>query len=461
MNSLRNSFLNQRVPQVFGIFALISAIVAISYFSNNAVRSGTQAAIGDVPKSMQISNISDNSFTVSYLTDASVVGSVAYGKDTKLGSVAFDIRDNKTPAPHKVHYVKINSLTPSTKYFFSLISADSSSDKSVTHEVTTAPSSENNSENQLTVSGKITLADGSTPTEAIGYIQSDDSQLISSLISITGGYAFELKNVRSKDLTSILSFAENSLLNMTIMNSDAKSEVKFLSDQANPMPAIILSKNYDFSIDNQPLRTSTASESAQVTGFPTPEVSAQSNGPQILTPKSDQEFKDQQPLFEGKGQPESEIQITIESDPITATVQTDGNGKWEFRPDSPLTPGKHTITIKAFDAEGILKTITRSFTVFAEGSQFVEPSVSPTTVPSPTPTSAPASPTPTPTPSPAITAVPTPIIVTTVPSVATPTTPVAQITTPPIPNAGSSDLIFGFIGTVFAIGIGGLLFLLL
>ncbi|HSX19277.1 MAG TPA: Ig-like domain-containing protein, partial [Candidatus Saccharimonadales bacterium] len=178
----------------------------------------------------------------------------------------------------------------------------------------------------------------------------------------------------------------------------------------------------------------------------------------------------QQPLFEGKAIPGNDVEISIQStDEITTTVQADSSGNWQYRPDSKLAPGKHTLTIKTLDASGILKTLAQSFTVFAEGSQFIEPSVSPTLSASPTaqqssptPTILPTA-TPTTAPTTGPTDIPTPVIIITTPIVSPPvsSTPVPQITTPPIPKSGSSALTFGIIGSVLSIGIGGLIFFLL
>jgi len=67
-----------------------------------------------------------------------------------------------------------------------------------------------------------------------------------------------------------------------------------------------------------------------------------------------------------------------------------------------LAPGNHILTILTKGVDGAMQTITQSFTVYAAGSQFTEPSVSPiiSVAPTATPTipvtpPAPASPTPT------------------------------------------------------------------
>jgi len=461
----KNSILNKRLPRGLGIPVLLLSLTTIFWLSRNVVLFGTKAAVSNIPKNVLVSNIAANTFTVTYTTDESVTGSIAYGLDSKFGKVAFDTRDTTSPISHNVHYVTISALAPSTKYFFSIVSGDTIFLKdTLPYEATTAPVLTTNPSSNVSVTGGVKLDDGSLPSEAIVSVQSDNSQLISTLLKPDGNYSLNLNTIRKKDLSGVLTLAPDTVLRMTVANPTLQSRVTFLPSQSNPVPPVVLSKDYDFSISTTPLSATSASESAQITGFPTPGNST-SASPQILTPKSSQEFKDQQPLFEGRAQPNSDVEITIQSSQeITTTVQSDGSGTWQYRPDTKLAPGKHTLTIKTLDANGIIKTLTQSFTVFAEGSQFVEPSISPTSVPtSPTPQPSPTSlPTILPTNDP--TAIPTPIVILTTPTISTPSataTPAPQITTPPIPHSGSSALIFGFIGIGSIISIGSLLFFLL
>ncbi|HSW48239.1 MAG TPA: Ig-like domain-containing protein [Candidatus Saccharimonadales bacterium] len=479
MNNLKNNIWNKRLPKGMGILVLVLSLTTIFWLSGNAVLLGSKAAISNTPKDVQISNVSKTTYTVSYITDGAINGSVSYGENaTALSKVALDARDSSTPTPHLIHYIKIANLTPSTKYFFSIVSGDKTfTDSTGPYTVMTAPSSVSDNAAKTSVNGQVKLEDGSIPTEAIAYLSSDSpasssagSQLLSTLLKIDGSYSLEIGSILKKDLSGPLTLAPDTILDIQIINPTLKSHVSVLNSQANLVPPVVLSKDYDFKISSFPLSVSSATDSAQITGFPTQPETSSTPAPQIITPKTAQEFKDQQPLFEGKAIPGNDVEISIQStDEITTTVQADSSGNWQYRPDSKLAPGKHTLTIKTLDASGILKTLAQSFTVFAEGSQFIEPSVSPTL--SASPTAQQSSPTPTtiptatPTTAPTIgpTDIPTPVIIITTPIVSPPvsSTPVPQITTPPIPKSGSSALTFGIIGSVLSIGIGGLIFFLL
>lgn len=72
------------------------------------------------PVDIQVTNLSESSFTVSWLTPAKeTTGFVEYGEDqAKLGSSAPDTRGSS--GTYKTHYVVLEKLKPSTKYFFEI-----------------------------------------------------------------------------------------------------------------------------------------------------------------------------------------------------------------------------------------------------------------------------------------------------------------------------------------------------
>ena len=490
---MRNNLWNKQIPSLIGILVLTLSIGTIGWLSTNAVRLSTKAAVDTTPKNVQVSNITDTSFTVSYTTDDPTSGSVAFGTKDSLNQVALDNRDRKTgiAKAYRIHYFTIVNVTPKTTYQFTITSGDKNFlDKNVPYQVTTAPTVVNTTSTPLSVSGKVLQEDGNAPPEAIAYLTSETSQLFSSLVKSNGEYAMTLDTIRNKDLTSLITFTPNTLLRLTIDASTAQSHATVRANQTNTIPLIILAKDYDFSTSSDALisltpspvaTTSAATDSARPRFPQREEVSEEIATPQILSPENDQSLNDQQPLFRGKALPNEKVEIIINSEQeITKTVTTDAKGNWQYRPDVSLEPGEHTITMKTFDANGFSRIIKQSFTVFAQGSQFTEPSVSPaqkTPTPTPikseptkkvTPTLAPTAtktPTPTPTKKPTatpttkLTATPTTKPTATPTATLTPTTaPIASVTKPPLPESGNPAFFIGVIGLIGAVAIGALLF---
>lgn len=456
MRNNKNSLFNRRLPAFSGLAVLVFSLVTITWLSGNALIFGTKAANGSIPRQVQISNITDSSFTVSYFTDEFAIGSINYGTDSKLGKIGLDDRDQLggSPVSHKIHHITVKQLTPSTQYLFSIASGDQTF-KDTAYTVSTAPPTSEKPTSQAPAAGSVSRDDGDIPAEGIVYLSSDTSQLLSVLLKPDGSYLLPLNTLRKKDLSGLLTLSADAVLQMTITDSKSKSKISVLASQTNPVPRVVLSKDYTFTANDSVIEAAVAPAASESAQLPEREDTSKVSSPEILTPHNDEKFQDQKPMFTGKALPNTPVDITIHSaQEIKTTVQADENGNWEYRPNVPLQPGDHTITIASVDVSGALQTLTNSFVVHAQGSQFVEPSVSPSPAFDSTPTMAP-SPTLALEPSPTASATPT--------LEPTPTTQLASpsagtITQPPIPRSGSSDLIVFFFGTVLFIGVGIMLF---
>ncbi|MBI3559417.1 hypothetical protein HY085_03395, partial [Candidatus Gottesmanbacteria bacterium] len=75
------------------------------------------------------------------------------------------------------------------------------------------------------------------------------------------------------------------------------------------------------------------------------------------------------PIISGKAGPNQVVKITIHSDQIyNGQVIADPAGNWTWTPPTGLSPGQHTATITITNADGTTQTVTRTFTVPANGS---------------------------------------------------------------------------------------------
>jgi Purple acid Phosphatase, N-terminal domain/Bacterial Ig-like domain len=431
----RNSIFDKRMPTLLGLLFLSFSVGLITWFVGNITQPSGRAAEDETPKQIQISNITDNSFNISFVTDIKVPSAVAYGTTNEFGPIALDDRDKEagTSTSRQLHYITLTNLSPDTKYYFAIRSGSKAFlNGDAPYEVTTAPVHEDSTSSQPQLKGTINLEDGTIPLEGIIYISTaasantPNSQTLSALSQVDGSYTIPLNTMLSKDLGSYFEFKQDTVLSMIIRSTSAESTVSLLASQTNPVPLITLGKNYDFTInttlptDNLTASSSaTASDSANmtqgpaITEFPTFNTEVAS-GPAILIPEDGQEFTDAQPQFEGTAIPNSSVEIIIESgENIVNTVQSDDLGNWIYKPDSPITPGEHIITLNARNSAGVMQTIKRTFVVHADGSQFNEPSIEPidgqpTFTPTPTIDPATLTPTDTPTPSPTEELTPTP-----------------------------------------------------
>ncbi len=456
---MKQNFWNKKIPTILGILVITISVGVTTFLVNQSTLFKSNASLSDQPKDVRITNITDTSFTVSYSTDAQVSGSLNYGKDINLGQSALDDRDEQSGnlANYNIHNITVHLLSQQTQYFFTITSAqDSFLNNGEPFTVTTGPAL-SNPPTQTPMTGKIILPDGSAASEAIIYVTMDKAQVISTLTKTDGSYILPLNSLRTNDNAAYYTLSSSTNLKILVTGDGLSSNASLSFNQINPVPTITLSKDYDFSAGESPTTAPTSLES-----FPSFESTPSAKtSPDILTPKENQSFNDQQPLFKGTGLPDQKVTIVIHSDaPIQTTVTTDPQGNWNYRPTTPLAPGNHTIAITTKNSAGILQTITQSFTVYAAGSQFTQavtptPSVSPSVSPTIAPTVKPSlTLTPTLTPTPTL-ANATPTIAQTTKGGAT-AVPTATL----LPATGNASIItVGIIGTILTAA-GGLLFLL-
>ena len=442
---MKRTIWSKRIPTLLGILLIAIGIGITSYLVQSGVILTSKAGPTDTAQNIRISNVTDKSFTVSFTTEALVIGSINFGKDKNLGQTALDDRDQGVLKEHKIHYVSVKNLDSSTNYYFSITSGSKEFlQKDEPFIIKTAPVSPESSASVKTIKGKVVLPNGDSPAEAIAYLNSDNSQTLSTLVKEDGSYSIVENYLRTQDLSSYFTFSDETVFRLLVLGEDSlTSNVRFGNFESEELPSITLGSDYDFTQSN----LSTASPSAS-TGFSslTAQESTAGNIPKINIPKNNQTFTDSQPKFSGTALPNSTVEITIHSDDnIKAQAVTDASGNWSFRPTTPLSPGEHTITIITRDASGILRTIAQSFTVFASGTQVNEsatPSATPVVAQTPSPTPVP-------------TVIPTTPISPTVPPIAT----ITPILSPPVPPGNSSALLIGLFGIGLSV-IGFSIFLL-
>jgi hypothetical protein len=441
-----SNFWNKRIPTLFAFLLIAVGIGVTSYLTVTGVIPFGNAAPEENPQEVRITNVTDTSFTVTYKTDASIIGSVALGTDPSFGQVALDDRDQATgvPTQHILHSITIRNLKPLTKYFYAITSGRTTYMNRDSPFITiTGPKIQSQPSPETPVAGSVQLLNGDKPDEALIYVNTQNGQLLSTLVKSNGIYIIPLNSMRTENLTSYIRFSPRSTLELLALGDSSESHATLFADKRGSVPAITLSNNYDFTLDTAPL----TSGSKNPIGFPafSLDTSIQPE-PKIETPVKNQTFTDPQPVLNGKAMPNETVKIEIHSQAVISTsVTADQYGNWSYRPNIPLGAGQHTIVITTKDQNGIVKTIQQAFTIFALGTQVAEaatPSASPTVIITPSPL---PSPSPSPTQMPTQTITPTPTITISPTLTATPSPTISLTITPvpsqKIPPTGSNALI--------------------
>ncbi|HKY74363.1 MAG TPA: fibronectin type III domain-containing protein, partial [Patescibacteria group bacterium] len=116
--------LSKRIPTILGIIFLVSGL-GVGIFIVNQGTGGflPKASPETTPKNVKITNISDNAFSVSFITDTATPGYIKYGTEAdKLQSQTSDDRDQLSGAVGQftTHHITLRSLSPATPYYFAI-----------------------------------------------------------------------------------------------------------------------------------------------------------------------------------------------------------------------------------------------------------------------------------------------------------------------------------------------------
>lgn len=436
-----------------GVILLGVGVITTSFLVQKTSILRGFATNSTTPTNIRITNITESSFSVSYTTTDEVIGSLIYGANEQMESAASDVQDaTGQPANHRTHFFTVTNLQPQTTYYFSVVSGGTTyKNDAVPYEVQTGPPLATTAPTQQ-ITGKILLPTGENGNNVLVYLTTDSSQMLGTLTGNEGQFSFATGSLRTKELTALASITDTTVFSLLINGSPEEATVNFLKNQSNPLPVITLSHDYDFTTTTDPIQLSSEASTSARSKFPVFVAApvAKNQEVKILTPADEQGIHDQKPVFRGTAKPNETIEIEIHSaEAIQAQVTSDGRGGWSYRPSQSLTPGEHTITIKTRTASGILKSITQKFTVFAEGSQFTQPSVSPVQ-PSVATTLTPTTAAPTPTTKPisnSVTVVPTilPTIATTPVVLISPTAIILLTAPETLPATGDPLIVYSVI----------------
>lgn len=388
-----------RIPTIVGLFILVFGLAAglVLLQGRQIFRLGASADL--TPDNVKVSNASDTTFTVSWVTSKEALGFIKYGKTaTNLDKVANDA--NKKPS--FTHTIPVSGLTPNTNYFFKINSGGQDFDNNqVPWEGATGATLPTVKTNLI--SGSILTASGTPVENALVFVAAGEASSLSTTTSKNGNWIIPISSARDTGLGSYAAINEaTTLLDITVYAGPSGiAAAQIYPQSARPAPPIILGQVNDFK--NAPINQlaglpeasiQVPGETQQESGF---NVDGATSGttPGTVTLESVNQGEivtSTKPEFFGEGPPGETITITVESEAQTAQVTVPGTGDWKWSPPADLPEGSHKVKISWRDASGILRTIERTFVVqAAEGPAFVStPSATATSTPKSSPTASPS-----------------------------------------------------------------------
>jgi len=431
-SSPKKSIWNKHFPTVLGMGVLVVALVAgLILLGGNTNVFSPRATPQTTPKNIQLSNISDTSFSVSFTTDEMTPGFLKYGTSaTDLKQQTSDDRDQLTGSigSFTTHHITLRGLQPNTPYFYVIgTGSNSTFDNSGTAYSTATFARAGTPGAAQTAYGTILGAAGSPAVGAIVSATAPGVGTLSTIVKESGSWAIPLSNAR----TTEGKYADLALLSSMTLSvqapdaSPATTQIISLAD-SQPVPTITLGTGGTASATNG--GTSAAEGSAglgnganipadgfdpttlpaipagglgaiadtTITGTPTGTASAQL-GEVILSGVIDlaelevasksgstaiPQITSDQPIIRGKAAALTTVTITVHSDTaIEQQLVTDANGNFTLDISllqQTLEPGEHTATYSYTDPKtGQLVTKTQTFIVTGSAGQLAQAAATP------------------------------------------------------------------------------------
>lgn len=439
----------RRIPTLLGLLIISIGIVVGITLTRTSQEFTSQANVPATAEDVHFTNITDNAFTVSWLTGLGTTGEVTVSDDKATLTYLDDLDNDNIPRPRLTHLITVKNLKESTSYTVKIISGNESCTDSSKCPVYTQSTGVKlaNTTSLPPIRGSMVLKDGKPAEGSIVYVTVGKSVPLASRVDAGGLWVIPLNNLRSQDFLSRPEIADTDSVQIIGKFSPAISttgvtDMKSIRENLT-IPKMQMGNSYNF-IDLQSKKDyfqAMDNNSQVVLGAsntnPSPAISqppAVQFPITILFPSNQSHTTtDRQPKIRGTAKSKSTLLITVNSVAQVGKVIVGSDGTWTYRPPKELSPGIHHVTVQGFDQNGKAVTVAQEFIVFKSGEQVLgdaTPSASLTPTKTPTPTGV-RLPTPT-----ILTASVTPIPTSPLPTTPQPlpTTPQPSVTTKPSPT---------------------------
>lgn len=242
--------LDKKIPSIAGLGVIVVSIVITTLLVEGSAPFQIQADPKNEPVNIQTTNISDTSFTVAYITDDSVIGTINFSKNQdQLNQIALDERDqlSQNVSEYKAHSITANNLEPNTTYYFTITSDGKKfDDNGEPYIVKTGNKISSTPSTQVPIAGSVLSPDGDSVSDGLVIVTINGAQKISGLIKSNGNYTIPINNLRTADLISYFPLSDSSVISIEAIANGYISKVDVSKNQLSPVPFIALSNNYDF-----------------------------------------------------------------------------------------------------------------------------------------------------------------------------------------------------------------------
>lgn len=382
------------LPTLLGLFLAIGGLVSGLWLVQSQLRNSSKASAEETPREVRISNVSDSSFTVSWITDTAVAGFVQYGEGNQASDlVVSDERDQQKGAVESyfTHYVTIRGLKPATAYAFKIGSGKGLFDLSGQPYKLTTASALPTPPTADVAYGQVVTESGEPAEGALVYLQIPGAVIQSTMVKSSGSWVIPLSTARSADLTSFAKYDGSREQLEIVVHAGPMGTAEVLTTTTNdsPVPPIALGSTYNYVATTPPSSKPGQATASATSKFGTKTTSAGKEF-SILSPKTGEGINSSRPEIVGVAPAGTRVTIEVHSDEaVTGSAVAGADGTFSYSVPTDLEPGEHTVTLTAI-VNGVKKSVSKKFVVYAAGeSSLPSFSATPSATLKPTATKAP------------------------------------------------------------------------
>lgn len=229
-----------RIPTLLGLLLIIGGMAGGVYLVLQNQTLQSRASPDLTPQNVEVTNIEEGSFSVSWQTAQETLGFVIVniaGSDQTV----LDDRDPISPQSKILHHVTVKNLTPQTTYQYKIVSGKL---KLPPSKITTAGVS--SFQNGLKpVIGQVAVNNQFLPNGLV-FLEVADSIKQSAPIKEYGNFVIPLSSLRKSDLSDVFLPDDQTIGKIEVMGENLKSTVTFyLKDSEKPLPLLHLGESLD------------------------------------------------------------------------------------------------------------------------------------------------------------------------------------------------------------------------
>ncbi len=373
--------LKNYLPSILAIIFLSAALIVGLLFLGE----GFGVFIPRAKKSLQIenlriTNVTQDSFTVSFYTPDKISAFVKYSDDQdKLTNKAIDERDlvSSEVNQYNLHYITISELQPETTYYFKVYDEDNNETESV-YYVTTAKefSLSQSLMSAKTIYGNVSFKNGMPATGSIVYVKIDGAEEKSSLVKKSGGWIIPLSKTIKEDGSGYLKLEDDTNIRIKMQGTDLGQvkEINTTIEKAQPLKDITIDAQESgnvLSAQNKDDGIKTDDSTEQNVENKTQDIKQEQVTVLDLNEvqTTDKAVTSKQPKIVGKAAPQTEVKISIHSDTeIEEIVISEDSGFFELdlaEMGVELEPGEHSVTYTYTDPT-LDQEVTKSHNFYVE-----------------------------------------------------------------------------------------------